>query len=104
MWGWCDMENAFALVLCHLVGDYVLQGEFIAKTKGENWYHLFVHSALYLLPFYFLLGFTPMLALIFVTHFIVDAMKARYGKIGYVTDQMFHYVVLLMVWAAAGGI
>lgn len=41
-------ETLFKLVMCHLVGDYVLQIDFIAKTKGENWYHLLV----YCLPFY----------------------------------------------------
>lgn len=45
-------ETLFKLVMCHLVGDYVLQIDFIAKTKGENWYHLLVHCLLYCLPFY----------------------------------------------------
>lgn len=31
------------IILCHLMGDYVLQCDFIAQTKGKNWYHLFVH-------------------------------------------------------------
>ena len=41
------IETLFRLVMCHLVGDYVLQIDFIAKTKGENWYHLIVHCLLY---------------------------------------------------------
>ena len=45
------MNKVILLVFCHLVGDYVLQNDFIAKTKGSNWYHLFVHCALYCLPF-----------------------------------------------------
>lgn len=28
------IETLFRLVMCHLVGDYVLQIDFIAKTKG----------------------------------------------------------------------
>ena len=98
------MENFFILLLCHLVGDYVLQGDFIAKTKGENWYHLFVHSTLYALPFYIWLGFTPAIAVIFSTHFIVDALKARYEKINYLTDQLLHYFVLILIWLAVGGL
>lgn len=35
------------LILCHLIGDYVLQIDRIADTKGTNMYHLFVHCALY---------------------------------------------------------
>ena len=34
------MNKLILLVFCHLVGDYVLQNDFIAKNKGSNWYHL----------------------------------------------------------------
>lgn len=88
------IEKILLLVLCHLIGDYVLQGDFIAKTKGQNWYHLIVHCGLYVLPFYICFGLTWQLALIFVTHIVIDALKARYGKIDYVTDQVWHYVLL----------
>lgn len=27
---------AFKLLVCHLIGDYVLQTDFIAKTKGKD--------------------------------------------------------------------
>ena len=29
--------------MCHLLGDYFFQSEYIADTKGKNWYHLFIH-------------------------------------------------------------
>ena len=45
------IKKIVLIVLCHLFGDYVLQCDFIASTKGKNWYHLFVHCALYCLPF-----------------------------------------------------
>ena len=38
--GFFNMNKLILLVFCHLVGDYVLQNDFIAKTKGSNWYHL----------------------------------------------------------------
>ena len=44
-------KTLFILVICHLIGDYFLQSDFIAKTKGQNWYHLFVHCILYVVPF-----------------------------------------------------
>ena len=40
------IEKTIQLIMCHLIGDYVLQIDFIAKSKGDNWYHLFVHCAL----------------------------------------------------------
>lgn len=89
-------ETILIIILCHLVGDYVLQVDFIAKTKGTNWYHLFVHCALYVLPFYIVFGLTWQLEFIFVAHMIIDPLKARYNKINYVTDQILHYVVALV--------
>ncbi len=37
-----NLHTIVLIVLCHLIGDYVLQCDFIAQTKGKNWYHLFV--------------------------------------------------------------
>lgn len=37
--------------MCHLLGDYFFQSEYIADTKGKNWYHLFIHCVLYSFPF-----------------------------------------------------
>ena len=56
------------IILCHLMGDYVLQCDFIAQTKGKNWYHLFVHCALYCVPFLVVFGWTWLLAVIFISH------------------------------------
>lgn len=84
------------LIFCHLIGDYFLQSDFLAKTKGENWYHLFVHCVLYCLPFYLAFGLTWQLVFIFVVHVIVDPLKARYNKINYITDQVVHYVATLV--------
>lgn len=52
------------LILCHLIGDYVLQCDFIAKSN----------------------------------HVIIDLLKARYKKIDYKTDQILHYIVLVILW------
>lgn len=90
------IEPLLLIIFCHLVGDYVLQIDFIAKTKGTNWYHLFVHCALYILPFYVVFGLTWQLGLIFVAHMIIDTLKVRYNKINYVTDQVLHYIVALV--------
>ena len=74
------MNKLILLVFCHLVGDYVLQNDFIAKNKGSNWYHLFVHCALYCLPFYLAFGLTWQLGVVFLTHCIIDPLKARYQR------------------------
>ena len=90
------IEKIILLVMCHMIGDYVLQSDFIATTKGKNWYHLFAHCVLYVVPFYICFGFVWQLAAIFVTHLIIDSLKARYNKINYWQDQALHYLVSLL--------
>jgi hypothetical protein len=97
------IELLLKLVFCHLVGDYVLQSDFIAKSKGENWYHLFVHCVLYCLPFYVVFGFTWQLMAIFVTHIYIDALKARYKVIDYTTDQISHYCIIILIYLVLEG-
>lgn len=90
---------ATILIMCHLVGDYVLQCDYIAKTKGDNQYHLFVHCMLYCLPFMTILE-GRQLGLLFFTHIIIDSLKSTLGKITYKQDQILHYIVLvvILVW------
>ena len=90
------MDKVIHLILCHLVGDYVLQCDFIAKTKGSNLYHLFVHCALYCLPFILLYGIDWKIGVLFVSHIIIDVLKARFNKISYIIDQILHYIVLFI--------
>lgn len=94
------MELIYKLILCHFVGDYVLQIDFIAKTKGKNWWHLIAHCFLYSLPFYLTFGWTWHICAIVVTHFLTDALKARYNKISYFTDQLIHIIVLAWYFVA----
>lgn len=98
------------LILCHLVGDYVLQIDFIAKTKGNNFYHLIVHCLLYCLPFYIVFGLVWQLIPLLVLHIIIDLLKAKnieifiYPRgrqtiiklIPYWLDQLLHYLTCLL--------
>lgn len=90
------MNLILNLIFCHLIGDYVLQIDFIAKTKGDNWYHLLVHCFLYIVPFFYVFGMTWQLAVILITHIIIDSLKARYKIINYTTDQVLHYLIMLV--------
>ena len=88
------MTNCLLLMMCHCVGDYVLQIDFIAKTKGTNLYHLFVHCVLYLVPFAIVFGVDWHIGVLLISHFIIDMLKAKFKKISYVTDQVLHYLIL----------
>ena len=90
------IESVLKIIFCHLVGDYVLQSDFLAKTKGENWYHLLVHCALYCLPFYVAFGLSWKTAYIFIVHVITDALKARYKAMSYTRNQVIHYCSVLV--------
>ena len=92
------MTALATVIFCHLLGDYLLQQDFIAKTKGENWYHLFVHCALYCVPFAVVYGIDYKLLALFVSHLIIDALKARYEMINYADDQIMHYVIAFVLY------
>lgn len=89
------IEKIILLVMCHLIGDYVLQTDFISDSKGKNWYHLFVHCVLYCVPF-LIFGIDWRLTIVFTMHILIDPLKARYKKISYLQDQAIHYLTLLI--------
>lgn len=84
------------LLFCHLIGDYVLQNDFIAQSKGQNFYHLMVHCLLYCLPFYIVFGLVWQIIPLFVLHIIIDLLKAKYKFIPYWLDQVLHYIICLL--------
>lgn len=90
------INTIFILILCHLIGDYVLQCDFIAKTKGSNTYHMFVHCMLYSLPFIICFGLDWRIYFIILIHLFIDQLKAKYNKINYFVDQLLHYITLLI--------
>jgi len=91
-------EKIFLLLLCHFIGDYVLQSSYIAATKGENLWHMTAHSFLYTLPFYLCFGFDWRLIGVLVTHFITDILKARWKIIDYPTDQLDHLIEIFFAY------
>lgn len=90
------MKTIFILLASHFMGDQVLQTDFLAKTKGNNVWHLFTHSVLYSLPFMIAFGFDWKVPFIIGTHIVIDTLKARYKVINYVTDQVLHLMVLVI--------
>lgn len=94
------MNEIIKLIFCHLIGDYVLQIDFIAKSKGSNLYHMFAHCMLYCVPFAYLYGIDWRLCVIFISHIVIDLLKARYKKISYIQDQVLHYILLAiyLIW------
>jgi len=66
-------------LICHAIGDYVLQSDWCATEKTKRSIAALVHVLTYMLPFLFL---RPSLLALFVitsTHFVIDRWRlARY--------------------------
>ena len=66
-------------ILCHLVGDYILQSSWMAHRKTSNWDVALLHAFFYMLPFLFL-GPSPVAILVIsLTHAAIDRYRlAKY--------------------------
>jgi hypothetical protein len=66
-------------LLCHALGDYVLQSDWMANTKTKKSVACLVHVVTYALPFLLLRPSLLALAVIVGTHFVIDRWRlARY--------------------------
>ena len=68
-----------AQLLCHAIGDYVLQSDWMASNKTSRNLPAILHALLYGVPFVFLTQSPLALVTIVGTHFIIDRFRlARY--------------------------
>lgn len=89
------------LIACHLIGDFAFQNAWMVAEKGKSWEVNGYHALTYTAPFVFL-AFAPgavltlgALLVILVTHFWIDALKARWQVIKHIwMDQLCHFGVL----------
>jgi Protein of unknown function (DUF3307) len=63
---------AIAFLLCHLVGDYILQSDWMALNKSKRTWPCLVHVLIYTSCFLILTTSWKALLFIGVTHFIFD--------------------------------
>ena len=92
------MINLLLLLSCHFIGDFPFQGDWISANKGKSWEILFYHCAIYVATFIIFgyIGWRFALVL-FVSHFIIDTMKARWKIIKPIwIDQILHFAIILI--------
>jgi chromate transport protein ChrA len=66
-------------LVAHMVGDYILQSDWMANRKTERAYVAAIHAATYALPFLFFHPSLLALAVIVGTHALIDRYRlARY--------------------------
>jgi hypothetical protein len=99
------IEMLFILIVAHFLGDFPLQGTYLAENKGNNDYLLFAHSFIWagtLSAGLIYFGTFAMwkAAFLLAVHFIVDRWKARKsssGNLDLYIDQFFHGIQILVV-------
>lgn len=66
-------------ILCHFIGDYILQSDWMANNKTKRTVAAMAHVSTYCLPFLFLRPSLTAFLIIVVSHFIIDRWRlARY--------------------------
>jgi hypothetical protein len=61
-----------AIIVAHLVGDYIVQSEWMASEKTKRWWPAIVHGVTYTLPFLFITQSWSALLVIAGTHIVID--------------------------------
>lgn len=96
-----DLPTLLIWFACHFIGDFAFQSTWMSMEKGKSWEINFYHCATYTATF--ILFAHPSLlaiALIFVTHYVVDTLKARYKVIGPIwVDQLLHLLTIVLILA-----
>ena len=62
-------------ILLHLVGDYVLQSDWMANEKTKRWLPALAHAVAYTVPFLLLTRSWEALAVIGLTHALIDRYR-----------------------------
>ena len=67
------------ILLAHLVGDYVIQSDWMASHKTQRWWPAILHAVTYGLSYLLVTRSVPALAVIISTHAVIDRYRlARY--------------------------
>jgi hypothetical protein len=99
--------------LAHMIGDFLIQNEWMASHKKNNSWVAFVHVVAYLLPFLLTGLLWWQIVLIGLTHFLQDRSSfvdwfvrtwkripsGEGGIIPLIVDQVFHLIMIqIAIW------
>ena len=113
------MDPLFLFVLAHLIGDYALQTDRMARNKRSFGFDLIIHCSIYTVTIGFFAGLhellyqsgifmkvLPWLAPIFILHFSQDLAKSRFfnnSRQYYYIDQALHLITIYALRIIVGG-
>ena len=69
------MSYIAAVILAHLIGDYLLQTHWMAVNKTNRWLPAIIHGVVYTLPFLFITTSIPALLVIALSHALIDRYR-----------------------------
>lgn len=79
--------TALGIILAHLVGDYLIQSDWMASEKTKKWWPAIAHGTTYTLPYAVVTQSLLALAVIAGTHVIIDHYRlARH--VGWAKNQL----------------
>ncbi len=67
--------TALGIVLAHLVGDYIIQSDWMALEKTNRWWPAIVHGATYTIPYALVTQSFWALFVIASTHIVIDRYR-----------------------------
>jgi hypothetical protein len=67
--------TGLGILLAHLVGDYVLQSDWMAQEKTRRWWPAIAHGLTYTVPYLFVTQSVLALAVIGGTHVVIDRYR-----------------------------
>ena len=102
-----ELSTILLIIICHWIGDGILQTDQMATQKSKSYYWLTAHVGAYSLPFLFVFyHIIQWVALMAFLHWIQDWITSRLNT-HYLTsknqgmfwntiwtDQMIHYIIL----------
>ncbi|MCP4427895.1 MAG: DUF3307 domain-containing protein [Chloroflexi bacterium] len=101
-----------AMLLAHLVGDYILQWDSLALWKSRELKGVLAHGLIVtFVTFLFILPFDPTwvygAAFISVAHILIDAVQLRFKPpipplFRFILDQIAHFAVIILALTAGG--
>ena len=103
------MLTLLKLLSGHLIGDFFLQPDAIAKKKKTSLVSLGIHSLINALCVYVVLGefcLWWILPVVFLSHFVIDYIKLHWTSDSvkwFLCDQAVHIAVLGILWMLISG-
>lgn len=99
------MNNIILLIIFHVIGDFYLQSESVAKDKKNLNRSMLIHALIYSIPFFIFFFYIKksvlLLIIVVVSHLIIDICSVRFKNkykdkecLIFCIDQLVHVILI----------